>query len=358
MSCAFLEMLFSSFQSCVKMQGAEVGNTRRQCNEIWDLDVVSFSKDGHKNTVLMKMSEPHALRRRELLKAHPELRQCMGSEYKSKYICFGLVSLQLYLAVVTQEWNWLQYVGAVYVLGGTLTQAIFLGIHELSHNLFFRDPRSNHMFAMFCNLPIVFPYCESFRFYHLQHHKMQGVTGIDTDLPSAFESRLFRGKLGKCIWLNFQIIAYALRPILTKPQPVTRYLLYNVAIQLVFDVTLYAMYGLRPFVFLLSSLLVAGGLGFHPTSGHFLSEHYLLNDAGTQETFSYYGPWNWLTWNVGYHVEHHDLPNVPFSRLPRVKCIASEFYDDLHTCKSWTLLPYTFITDDSVTLRSRVQRSE
>ena len=101
---------------------------------------------------------------------------------------------------------------------------------------------------------------------------------------------------------------------------------------------------------LLGSIL---GTGLHPMSGHFL-EH--TETVKGQETYSYYGPLNWLTYNVGYHNEHHDFPRVPGSRLPQLKQIARDTYAALPSYYSWSLLLWNFVFSGKTTLYSRFKR--
>merc|ERR1740121_13245 len=105
-----------------------------------------------------------------------------------------------------------------------------------------------------------------------------------------------------------QIFAYALRPCLTKPEmvPKDRWLALNLAVHHTFDALITARLGPSAMLYLLLSTFFAGSI--HPTAGHFLAEHYVME--GVAETYSYYGPLNMLTYNVGYHNEHHDFPNV------------------------------------------------
>ena len=51
-----------------------------------------------------------------------------------------------------------------------------------------------------------------------------------------------------------------------------------------------------------------------------------------QPTVSYYGSsvWNWLLCNELMHLEHHDFARVPWTRLPKLRRIAPEFYEAPH----------------------------
>ena len=91
------------------------------------------------------------------------------------------------------------------------------------------------------------------------------------------------------------------------------------------------------FYLLLSDLFMHGFL-LHPYAGYFLGVHRseLGRDAtpegraACQPTMSTYHPfWSLVSLNLTYHVEHHDFPNVPWSRLPAVKALAPEFYESL-----------------------------
>merc|ERR1711916_400629 len=109
-----------------------------------------------------------------------------------------------------------------------------------------------------------------------------------------------------------------------------------------------------PIFYFLGSAHLAGS--WHPLASHFIAEHYTF--VGEAETASYYGPLNALTWNVGYHNEHHDFPYIPWSRLPELRKIGSKYYDKLPYHKIWTGALWHFLMSPDVTMYNRVKREE
>jgi len=296
--------------------------------------------------------EPHFKRRKEIIAKHPEVRELYGVDNGLKYKALVLVAFQLIVAPFVAVWAWYWYLPFAYIFGASVSHAIFLVIHELSHDLASKKKLYNNWLLLFANIPIVFPYAMSFRTYHLKHHWEQGDENNDTDLPTRAEAKIFQGYIGKVLWAINQILFYAFRPIFVHPIKLEKWHLINIAFQLVV-ISIYAYFvGYGAIIYLLLSIFLGGSV--HPLAAHFIAEHYVFKED--QETYSYYGPLNKFALNVGYHNEHHDFPNVPGTRLPALKKLAPEFYDHLFSHKSWVNVIYQFITNPKINLHSRVKR--
>jgi len=299
--------------------------------------------------------EPHRSRRKAILKAHPEVTKLMGYTPLTKYVVLLVVILQLTTSYYLRNTHPFapSFLLIAYLVGGTLNHNLFLAIHEITHNLAFPGIKRNKLLAIVANLPIGIPYAATFKQYHLEHHKHLGEDGIDTDLPTGLELYCLNHVLGKAFFCTFQILFYALRPGLVRSQRPTVWHGLNITIQLAFDFVLIRTLGWSAFYYFIASSFFAGSL--HPLSGHFIAEHYLW-DGLEQETYSYYGPLNWLAYNVGYHNEHHDFPSIPWTRLPELRKMVPEVYDTLPCHPSWPLVILNFILDSEVGIFARAKR--
>ena len=160
--------------------------------------------------------------------------------------------------------------------------------------------------------------------------------------------------LGKAFFATFQLFFYAIRPGFVRVQKLTAWHMLNICIQLLFDFMICYLCGSPvPLYYFLMSSFFAGSL--HPIAGHFIAEHDMFSNI-EQETWSYYGPLNIFTYNVGYHNEHHDFPSVPWTRLPALRKLAPEFYDVLPSHSSWTMVILAFIFSNHSGMNMRVKR--
>ena len=161
----------------------------------------------------------------EILKKHPEIKQLYGHEWKTKYMVAATVLLQTFLAAAMRDQSWPVFLLVAYIVGATCNHSLFLAIHEWSHNLGFKRPVDNQIGSMFANLAIGFPYSASFKPYHMDHHRNQGVDGLDTDIPAPPEANIIRNRTSlKALYMLTQLVFYAMRPTLIKPLKVTKML--------------------------------------------------------------------------------------------------------------------------------------
>jgi sphingolipid delta-4 desaturase len=296
--------------------------------------------------------EPHFSRRQKILAAHPEIKTLMGPCPRTKWVVLATVVWQFAMCAVAPHVSFPVLFAMTYIISGTLNQMMALGIHEISHNLAFKEPVYNRWLSLFANLPMGVPAAITFRRYHLEHHKYQGEHAMDVDIPSKIEGSLFKTRPGKLLWMMLQPFFYAIRPLMVRPKQPGMWEYINFATAFSYDIILYYLFGWPAIFYTIGGSLM--GAGLHPVAGHFISEHYVFSPG--QETYSYYGPLNFVTFNVGYHNEHHDFANVPGSRLPALKAMAPEFYDNLPYYMSWSGVIYDYIMNAELNQYDRVKR--
>ncbi|CAF1321621.1 unnamed protein product [Rotaria magnacalcarata] len=298
--------------------------------------------------------EPHATRRTEMLKKYPEIKQLMGHDWRMAIQVVISVIIQITVGILLKDASWSTLLFVAYVVGGTINHTLSLALHELTHNLAFGHSRpiSNRLLGFFANIPLGVPASITFKKYHLDHHRFQGDEVYDTDIPTRLEVFLFSSRIGKFFFLIIMPFIYSLRPVFVFPKPIHVLELVNITIMIVFNGIMYYYFGHKTALyFVLGTIL---GLSIHPISGHFIAEHYVFKEG--YETYSYYGPLNAITYNVGYHNEHHDFPYIAGRNLPKVRKIAPEYYDNLPSYTSWVKVLYDFVMNDNVGPWARVVR--
>ncbi|CAN5314955.1 hypothetical protein BH09BAC6_BH09BAC6_26560 [soil metagenome] len=302
-------------------------------------------------------SEPHRIRTKQILKQFPHLRKLIGKNPYTIFAIIGLVAFQVVMAWLLRDQSWWLIIGAAYLLGAFADHALFVMIHECTHQLLFKNRNANRWASMFANMPQIFPSAISFERYHIKHHSFQGVHELDADLPNRWEAKLINNSFfGKALWLLFFPVFQLTRiSRLKEIQNFDRWIVINVLIQVLFTTAIAYFFGWHAVAFLLLSFSFS--IGLHPLGARWIQEHYLTYKS-EQETYSYYGVFNTVAFNVGFHNEHHDFPSIPWNKLPEIKKTAPAYYDTLYYHKSWTKLFFRFLFDREISLFNRILRKE
>mmetsp|Transcript_31066 Transcript_31066/g.28256 ORF Transcript_31066/g.28256 Transcript_31066/m.28256 type:complete len:199 (+) Transcript_31066:505-1101(+) len=188
--------------------------------------------------------------------------------------------------------------------------------------------------------------------FHSLHHNFLGLIDRDCDMPCEFEIKYFRGPFAKVIQVITLIAWYIVRPYCQNYKTPSMLEVFNIAVIIVWDIFILYFFGVKALFYLVISTISAAGP--HPCGIHYFAEHFEFVNG--QDTYSYYGPINKLSLNVGYHVEHHDFPNVPWTKLPELKAMAPEFYDNLPYHGSYFKLLWRYINDNTMGPWSRISR--
>ncbi|CAG8487974.1 2882_t:CDS:2 [Dentiscutata heterogama] len=296
----------------------------------WRKSVVCLTKDFANDN----LDEPHLKRRTTILSQYPEIERLYGYDFSTAIIAIVSTMVQVLATYAFShllvDWNWTIFFFS-FVIGGSMTQIYSAVIHETAHCLAASTEMQNRILGLIANIAIPIPIAMSFRRYHLEHHAFLGVNGIDLDLPLKWEREIISAML-------------------KSPQP-WEYI--NFVFTFLMDILIYHYCGYRGLLYLFMSLWF--GFSIHPAAARFIQEHYTFDDG--QETYSYYGNLNKIFMNIGYHNEHHDFPQIPWTRLPEVHNIATEYYDNLAYHTSWFMVHWNFISQKQFGPQCRVTRS-
>lgn len=307
-------------------------------------------------TEVLANGDPHRARRIALVKAHPDVRSLVGRDPRTLWWIMGVAGGQIALAALATALPWWGGLALAWCVGAFAALALWTLLHECSHDLVLGSSAANRALGIAASLPLVLPVGAAFRTYHLLHHRHPGHAIYDVDVPARWEARLVSNcAVRKALWLAANPLLQSLRTARIRDVKMAdRWFFANLAATAVFDAAIVLALGWEALGYLLAANCFA--LGLHPLGARFIQEHCTLREG--QETNSYYGVLNRLVFNAGYHNEHHDIARIPWSRLPHLRAAAPEFYDTLHSERSWGVLLIRFLADGNLRIDGRVVRGD
>lgn len=302
---------------------------------------------------LTDLPSPHIARGKQIVRAHPEVREYFGPHAATGAWILAVVGLQILMAWLVSAAAWPWVFVAAYLVGAFASHSLFVLIHDATHNMVSGKTAIDRIWGMVCNIGQGFPSAMSFRTFHLVHHSHMDEYDYDGDLAYHWEARLVGdSSIRKMMWLLLFSIIEMIRPLRLKKELFNNWLAINFLVIAATDVAIFLVFGFKGISYILLSTFF--GVGLHPVGARWIQEHYTYKPG--QETYSYYGPVNRLAFNIGYHNEHHDLVRVPWVHLPKIKALAPEFYEPLYAHRSYLRVLSWFLFDRNVDLYTRITR--
>lgn len=234
-------------------------------------------------------------------------------------ICLNTLLMLISIGINGQP-IWVQLF-CVFFFSGGIAHWIQLLVHELAHTLVSRSLLVDRILLYLANSCLVIPYTISFQRYHWQHHSHMGHAILDPDVPLPWEYKMTQNLIGRLCWVVMHPFLYVLRPFFKHPLKPSSWDVGLLLWMMVCNLTIYFMFpsGLAILLRLLGALLCS--ISWHPFALHHYFEHFGISSTASNvpKSNSYYGRMNWLTFNIGYHAEHHDNPRLSWDQLPQSK---------------------------------------
>ena len=319
----------------------------------------------------------HRERAKAMIKAHPEIKELFGNDSSTAFWCLAAAGTQLAVAMAVSQGPWWVMFLTAYFIGSSLNIVLFQLGHECVHGLVFKRPYWNRVLFTLTTLPMFLSGHHTWWPEHLVHHTDMGakkdfisrrrtfflVTRLTSPLFIPYSMfmlvmQVARSVVGLVMYVGSSLLRGRLKPgkltltVLADEHLVSGYeregftfwAVWYPLLNLAACAALLAIGGWKSIVYLLASQTFFTGFLQPYCLGWVLGISHFHGARRYQPTASHYG-WfvNLVSFNAGLHVEHHDLMTIPWRRLPKLRRIATEFYDDLETIPSYTWLALQFV---------------
>jgi sphingolipid delta-4 desaturase len=303
-------------------------------------------------------SRRHIQLRQQLLNAHPEAAALARPDHRGVYGALVILALHWTVCWWVAGTNILTVFLMAFLVGQVMIHSAGALLHETAHRLVFRGRRSKLAFDLLLETILIsFSLQLSYQHEHVSlHHPFLGNYERDYEHEDNCRyqaRRRFRAAhpvleklmvLGQIVVallpLGFLVSDRIFLPIyrratgravkdperrMASTHPTTGERALFMVVSAAVLVFLWLAFGWLAVLYQVWSLSIFRGKAGVTNLGQSLAEH--PGDDGENPTRSQYGWLNWILFNTGYHHEHHTYPQVPWTRLPRLKALAPEVFN-------------------------------
>jgi sphingolipid delta-4 desaturase len=231
----------------------------------------------------------------------------------------ALTAFQLAMASTVDSFS-LGFWFKILLIGAPISHSLYILNLEFANNLCFGHELLDRTSAIFSNFATTVPYAELVRYFDAEHRTFFDSTLYkDPEKPSQLEIQLVQGVGMKLLYLCVYPCIYSYRILFRHYIVFTRFLLWNLILQTLFNLYIWYCYGHIFFSYLFLSTYI-GMSPWHPCAAHLLFQHQKCElRLKSAKAYSYYGIMNLFTFNIGYHRERHEHPKIPWSKLPLLR---------------------------------------
>lgn len=305
-------------------------------------------------------SRRHIQLRQQLLRTHPEAAALAGPDHRGLYGALVILALHWTVCWWVAATNLLVVFLIAFFVGQVAIHAAGALLHETAHRLVFRASRAKLAFDLLLEAILTsFSLQLTYQHEHVSlHHPFLGNYERDyehedncrflarrrfrNDHPRLERLMVVAQLVVALVPLGFLVSDRIFLPIYhwatglkvrdtarrmgsTQPRPSERALF--VAVSVAALLFLWLAFGWMAALYQIWSLSIFRGKAGITNLGQSLAEH--PGDDTENPTRSQYDWLNWLLFNTGYHHEHHTYPQVPWTRLPRLRMLAPEIFNQV-----------------------------